>query len=267
MRNRLTSAGALSYLLPMSNMKEFVKTIQSEFPDDRLTFQKGIPTFHPENAAEAASLMKLARKISQPLFISGFCNNIEPAGEKYTGSVVIKTDRLNFLAEISEKDLFVTVGAGYPLPEINRNLVSRKLMLPHSNLPYAGSVGGAVGVGLAAELHGQPLPISRYLLRAEIVTADGEIINPGSVCFKSVSGYDIVKLFAGSWGLLGLIVTATFRVMPTTANDDYAPACQKEIDRDNFLSGLSQSSNEADVIYSQKIKARFDPDNILPIVQ
>ncbi|HOP05819.1 MAG TPA: FAD-binding oxidoreductase [candidate division Zixibacteria bacterium] len=250
----------------MSKLNEFVEMVRSVFPDDRITWQKSVPTFHPESADEAAALIKLAGQHSQPLFISGFCNNIEPSGESFREVMAIKTDRLNTVGEINENDLYITIGAGYPLREINRCLITKRLMLPHSNLPYVGSVGGAVAVGLKASLHEQPLPLSRYLLKAQIVTAAGEIIKPGSVCFKSVSGYDIVKIFAGSWGLLGLIVSATFRVMPTTAADDYAPARQLPVDRQNFLSGLSESSNEADVVYSRKIKAKFDPATILPIL-
>jgi len=250
----------------MPNLREFVKKIRDQYPDDRVTYQKQIPTFHPQTIDEAASFMKLANDSSQPLFISGFCNNIDPVGEKFAEIVTVKTDRLNYLVEVNTRDLYVKAGAGYPLREINRNLAVENLMLPHSDLPYVGSVGGSVAVGLRAEIHDQDFPLSRYLLTAEIVTPTGEVITPGSVCFKSVSGYDIVKVFAGSWGLLGLLVTASFRVMPTTAADDYASARQQGIDRANFLGGLSESSNEADVVYSRKIKDKFDPNGILPII-
>jgi len=81
-----------------------------------------------------------------------------------------------------------------------------------------------------------------------------------------VSGYDIVKIYAPSWGLLGLIVSATFRVMPATAIDEYASMKMNAICRQRFLDGLDESSQDADVIYSRKIKAKFDPKLILPIV-
>ena len=46
----------------MSKAEQFISVISSQFPDDRLTYQKGIPTFHPESSDEAANLFKLANK-------------------------------------------------------------------------------------------------------------------------------------------------------------------------------------------------------------
>ena len=244
----------------------FIAAVRQEFPDDRLTYQNRIATFHPDNADEAAELMKLANKIGQKLFITGFGNNISVSGDMFDNIVVVKTDRLNNLIEISSKDLYVTVGAGYPLNEINQQLKANNLFLPHSSLPYPGSVGGAVATGLRAEHNSHDLPLKRYFLQASIVTPEGAITKPGSICFKSVSGYDVVKIFAGSWGLLGLIISATFRVIPDTAAEEFAGMRMKEIDRDNFIAGLDPTSDDVDIVYSRKIKQKYDPGNILPIV-
>jgi glycolate oxidase len=241
-----------------------VQIILAEFPADRLTYQKAIPTFHPEQAEEAAKFFKLANQHNQQIYITGFGNNIDPVGESFANLVVIRTDRLNQLLNVVPDDYYIVAGGGYPLREINLRLKRMNLYLPHAALPYVGSVGGAVAVGLTGGLHNQDVPIKKYLIQAEIVTPTGDIITPGSICFKSVSGYDIVKLFAGSWGLLGLIVTATFRVMPLTGADDFQTMSQQAVDRGTFLSGLEESSNEADVIYSRKIKKKLDPQNILP---
>ena len=147
---------------------------------------------------------------------------------------------------------------------MSRHLKRHDHDLPHSALPYVGSVGGALAVNLRGELHGHDVPLKKYFIKAEIVTPTGEIITPGSSCFKSVSGYDIVKMFAGSWGLLGMIVRATFRVMPLSGADDFASLTQAEVDRESMLDALAASNNATDAVYSRKIKAKFDPANILP---
>lgn len=250
----------------MDQMNQFVSLLRDEFPENRLTYQKLIPTFHPESAEEAARFVTLANKHKQGLFIAGFGNNIEPAGQPFEGLVAIKTDRLNQMIEINTKDLYVTTGSGYPLREINRHLANHNLFVPHAELPYVGSVGGAVAVGLSARMHDHDVPLSRYFLKAEIVTPEGEIITPGSICFKSVSGYDIVKIYAGSWGLLGFIVSASFRVMPDTARDDYTAMRQKPVDRTGLIAALDEDSTDPDAVYSRKIKNKFDPNNILPII-
>ena len=250
----------------MSRLETFLHTIKTEFPDDRLTYQKRLPTFHPESADEAARLFKMAVSDGQRLYITGFGNNIDPVGERFRDLVIVRTDRLNDIQEISEADLYVRVGAGYPLRELPVELGPRKLFMPHASLPYVGSSGGAVAVNLTAELDSHNLPIKKYFIQSEVVTPLGEIVRPGSVCFKSVSGYDIVKIFASSWGLLGLIISVTFRVMPESAAGEFAALKMKPVDRRHFLSGLDHANSDTDAVYSLKIKAKFDPHGILPIV-
>ena len=251
----------------MVRIDSFIEVLKKQFPDDRLTYQKGIPTFHPENATEGAKLFKLANNNRQCLFITGFGNNIDPIGVPFDRIVCVGTDRLNKLHEINEADYFVEVGGGYPLMELNLALKEHSLYLPHSSLPYVGSVGGGLAVGLSSEYHKVDFPLKKYFIRAEIVTPTGEIIRPGSVCFKSVSGYDVTRLFAGSWGLLGLIVSATFRVMPSSAEAEYTVMKQKGVDRRPLLDGLTESNEESDAVYSRKIKAKFDPNGVLPIIE
>ncbi len=250
----------------MVELSDVIAIIRSEFPDDRLTYQKAVPTFHPESAAEAAKLFKLANRYGQKIFITGFGNNIDPVGEPFVNMLSVRTDRLSTLLEVAPQDFFITVGSGYPLQQINLQLEGIKLCLPHSSLPYVGSVGGAIAVGLNAELDSQDLPLKKYFIKAEIVTPEGDVIRPGSACFKSVSGYDIVKIFFNSWGLLGLIVSATFRVMPTATAAGLSSMKMKAIDRDSFLIGLAENNPSADAVCSRKLKDKFDPHGILPIV-
>jgi FAD/FMN-containing dehydrogenase len=250
----------------MNERENFVSIIRSEFANDRLTDEKGVSTFHPVSAEEAARLFKLANRYRQKMFITGFGHNIRPVGKPFINMMLVKTDRLNAIREIAPQDYYVTVESGYPFREINQHLAETELFLPHALLPYGGSVGGAVAAGLSAQLNGQDLPLKKFFIKAEVVTPEGDIINPGSICFKSVSGYDVVKIFSNSWGLLGLIVSATFRVMPGSAQAELSPMKMKPIDRENFLAGLAESSTGADAIYSRQIKTKFDPHGILPIV-
>ncbi|MFH1372480.1 MAG: FAD-binding oxidoreductase [bacterium] len=250
----------------MSRSDEFLGAVRSEFPGDRVTFQKGVPAFHPETAEEAAGLFKLANQHQQKVFISGFGNNISPTGPAFDEIITIQSDRLNTLLEVAAQNYYITVGGGYPLREINRQLAPLKLALPHSNLPCVSSVGGAIAVGLSADLHGRDLPLKKYFIKAEIVTPEGDIIKPGSTCFKSVSGYDIIRIFSGSWGVLGMIVSATFRVMPESGLTELSSMRMKAVSREDFLNGLAQTNTSVDAVYSRKVKDKFDPNGVLPIV-
>jgi len=248
------------------NMKEFLKILSDEFPDDRVTSQKKVPTFHPETAAEAARLFTLANEYKWKLFIAGFGNNIVPAGEKFKNILVVKSDRLNKLIEIVPQDYFFSVGAGYPLREINKQLKQYDLFLPHSDLPYVGSVGGALASGLSAKQDLHLLPLGRYFIKAEIVTPEGKIIRPGSACFKSVSGFDIVKIYSPSWGLLGKIITATFRALPLSIRNEFENIVMQPIDYKKFADTYLNPGDNQSAIYSIKIKDKFDPNGVLPLI-
>ena len=250
----------------MFPLQEFIEIVKAEFPADRLTYQKAIATFHPENAGEAASLVRLANKYQAKLFITGFGNNIDPIGEPFTNMMTIRTDRLNRLMAVAPDDLYIEVGAGYPMRELNRVLAANNLFFPLAELSYVGSVGGAIAANLTADLNGHDLPMKKYVVKAEVVTPEGKVITPGSVCFKSVSGYDIVKIYSPSWGLLGLVVRAFLRVLPDTARHEYESLRMQALDRTAFLAGLEANNSEADSLYSKKIKAKFDPNTVFPIV-
>jgi FAD/FMN-containing dehydrogenase len=243
----------------------FLDIVKNEFPEDRLTWQKGIPTFHPETSAEAGQLFERANAEGQSLYINGFGNIIEPEGRDFGNILVVKSDRLNFVTRVVPGDYYVTVGSGYPLNELNSVLAKDNLFLPHSNLPYVGSVGGALATGLTADYSGVDLPISKYFIAAEIVDPQGKIIKPGSVCFKSVSGLDIVRIFSPSWGILGMIIAATFRVMPISELPEYENIRMRSIEHDKFVSTYRNPGDNDTAKYSIKIKEKFDPNGILPI--
>jgi glycolate oxidase len=245
--------------------ESFVEIIKSEYPEDRLSYAGNTPVFHPQTAEEAARLFRLANRHRQRLAVVGSGSNgvLNVSGAEV---LLVKTARLNRIELIAPQDFYVTVGAGFLLRELNRHLADDNLYLPHSALDYRGTVGGAIAVGLTAETNGRELPLKKYFIKGEIVTPEGDIITPGSICFKSVSGYDIVKIFYNSWGLLGLIASATFRVMPKAAEAEHRSMTLKPVSREHFLAGLDESNTSTDAVYSRKIKAKFDPNNVLPIV-
>ncbi len=248
------------------NTKQFLKKLSDSFPDDRITSQKKVPTFHPESPVEAAQLFELANENGHKLFIAGFGNNIIPVGAKFASVLAVQSDRLNRMIEIVPQDYYFRVGAGYPLREINKQLKELGLFLPHADLPYVGSVGGAIAVGLSARQDKHLLPIGRYFIQAEIVTPEGNIIRPGSACFKSVSGFDIVKIYSPSWGILGMIITVTFRALPLTMKNEFENLVMQPIEYENFADLYSNPGNNQSAIYSKKIKEKFDPNGVLPLM-
>lgn len=250
----------------MVRVRNQIEQISAVLPDDRLTWQKAVATLHPETVEETKAVFKAANRLNQRLYITGFGNNISPEGDSFSELLAVKTDRLNNIIEVNRDDFYITVGAGYPLREINKALKKYDLWLPHSALPYVGSCAGAVAVGLSANYEGHDFPLKKYFIKAEIITPEGDIIKPGSNCFKSVSGYDIVRIYSGSWGLLGFLQSLTFRVMPISGESDYSTISQKNISRKAIEDVFLSNNDSTDAVYCRKIKDKFDPNKILPLI-
>ncbi|NMC45014.1 MAG: FAD-binding oxidoreductase, partial [candidate division Zixibacteria bacterium] len=220
---------------------------------------------HPESAEEAADIVIQAGRYGQRLFISGFSNTIDPSGESFADLLVLKTDRLNAILDINRRDFHVTVGAGFPVTEINRPLAAEGLWFPFGDTQYPGSFGGALAAGLKGHDGVHVVPFSRHLLSITAVLADGSIVHPGSLTFKSVSGYDISRLFYNSWGYLGMVIELSFRVLPLSEKQpESSPLTLIPPDHDAFVEQMSGREPSAELY--RTIKNRFDSRGLLPLI-
>jgi glycolate oxidase FAD binding subunit len=81
-------------------------------------------------------------------------------------------------------------------------------------LPEQATIGGIVAANLNGPVRLSQGTIRDFLLGLKVVQADGTIIKGGGRVVKNVAGYDLPKLYCGSFGTLGVIVEATFKVRP-----------------------------------------------------
>jgi glycolate oxidase FAD binding subunit len=77
-----------------------------------------------------------------------------------------------------------------------------------------GSIGGLVARGLAGGLRQRYLGVRDQLIGIGLLRADGTAARAGGKVVKNVAGYDLMRLFTGSWGSLGLITELTLRTFP-----------------------------------------------------
>jgi glycolate oxidase FAD binding subunit len=115
-------------------------------------------------------------------------------------------------------DMTVTVQAGMSLSELQRVLAPSGQELPLDG-PYAArtTVGGLIASSLGGPRRFGRGAVRDALLGVTIVGRHGEVFRGGGRVVKNVAGYDLCKLYAGSWGWLGAIVEATFRIAPRPA--------------------------------------------------
>jgi glycolate oxidase FAD binding subunit len=136
---------------------------------------------------------------------------------------LVSTAGFNGVIDYDPAELVLTVGAGTPLAQIQALVASENQMLafdPFDHGPLFGRPAGAATIAgvVAAGVSGSrrlALGAARdHLLGFEAVSGRGERFIGGAKVVKNVTGYDLPKVMAGSWGRLGMITQLTLKVLP-----------------------------------------------------
>jgi len=128
--------------------------------------------------------------------------------------VILSLKHMNHLLELDAPNLSVRVEAGTNHAELQRELARHGLYFP---LEPADMESATIGGSLATNSSGPgrlAYGTARDLvLGVTVVTPLGEVIRAGGKTMKNVAGYDMRKLFLGSWGTLGIITEAILRLL------------------------------------------------------
>jgi D-lactate dehydrogenase (cytochrome) len=179
--------------------------------------QRGAPEARPAMLAEPVNAEQAAEAI-RGWTAEGKTIRIAGGGTKSKGlppaEATLRTSGLCGLHDYALKDLFVTVGAGTPLDQLQAELARDKMWVPLVS-PWPGStVGGIVSASFNAPLRMRYGNIRDVVLAASVALADGRPIRAGRPVVKNVAGYDVAKLFVGSYGSLGLLTDVSLKLAP-----------------------------------------------------
>jgi FAD/FMN-containing dehydrogenase len=133
-------------------------------------------------------------------------------------NIVLSTQRLNRIIEHEPADLVAIAEAGVTLRDFNEALSQKGQWLPldpPEDVDTArATLGGVVATGQGgAQQFGYGAP-RRHVIGMKVVLADGSLIKVGGRVVKNVAGYDLCKLFTGSYGTLGVMVEVNFKLRP-----------------------------------------------------
>jgi glycolate oxidase FAD binding subunit len=129
--------------------------------------------------------------------------------------VALSTRRLNRILAHEAADMTVTVEAGATLAEVNATLRPARQRLPLDPPdPEHTSIGALIATDASGPLRLSQGKVRDLLIGVKVVLADGTLVKGGGRVVKNVAGYDLMKLFTGSFGTLGTVVEATFKVRP-----------------------------------------------------
>jgi glycolate oxidase len=159
--------------------------------------------------------LKLANEHRIPVIPRGAGTGLSGMAVPAEGGIVLDMSRMNGILEIRVEDRLAVVQPGVVYQDLQNALLPHGFLFPPD--PASASVatiGGNVSTN-AGGLKGAKYGTTKdYVLGLEAVLADGSILRTGSRCIKSVSGYDLTKLFVGSEGTLGVITEITLKIHP-----------------------------------------------------
>jgi glycolate oxidase len=172
----------------------------------------------PTSTGQISEIMKLANENRIPVTPRGAGTNISGGSVPIQGGIVLCTTRMNRVLDINKANLTATVEPGVVLQDFNTLLAKENLFYPPDPQSFLTCTMG----GTIAENSGGPLCIKygvtkHYVLGLEVVLPDGYIMNIGGSTVKNRTGYDLVPLFTGSEGTLGIITKITLRLIPKPA--------------------------------------------------
>jgi glycolate oxidase FAD binding subunit len=168
----------------------------------------------PASVDEISALLRAAEQLNLAVVPRGTGTKLAWGLPPHRCDLVVDMLRLNRVLEHEAGDLVVRVQAGIAISELARVLGAAGQQL---SLDGQGTVGGVLATGLAGPRrlrYGTPRDLA---IGITVVRADGVVAHSGGKVVKNVAGYDLGKLFAGSYGTLGIIAEAAFRLHPVPA--------------------------------------------------
>jgi glycolate oxidase FAD binding subunit len=204
--------------------------VRAAGPDDAVAGV--VPRFvaRPGDVTEAAAVLRAAAAEGLTAVPRGAGTRLAWGSTPARCDLVVDTRGLNRVLEHAAGDLVVRVQAGVGMDQLAQVLAAagQRLALdppppahppgplhsPFTGNGTPGTVGGVLATGVAGPLrlrYGTPRDLA---IGITVVRADGTVASSGGKVVKNVAGYDLGKLFAGSYGTLGLIVEAAFRLHP-----------------------------------------------------
>ncbi len=170
---------------------------------------------YPHSQAELAAIITTANHHKWRVLTCGSGSKINWGGLAKNIDIVVSTELINQLIEHAVGDLTVTVEAGMKFAQIQEILANHNqfLALDPAFLDSA-TIGGMVATADTGSLRQRYGGVRDQLLGITFIRADGQIAKAGGRVVKNVAGYDLMKLFTGAYGTLGIISQVTFRVYP-----------------------------------------------------
>lgn len=178
-------------------------------------------TLRVRDAKDVEEVVRAAIANEQPLEIIGHGSK-RSIGHAMATNAVLDVSALNAVTSYEPNELIVTLQAGAPLGDVQSLIDAKNQQFafepmntaPLLGTPMSGTIGGMIAAGLAGPRRIRAGGARDHLLGAHAVSGFGDSFKTGGKVVKNVTGYDLMKLMAGSWGTLAIFTELTIKVLP-----------------------------------------------------
>ncbi len=171
----------------------------------------------PGSVQEAAGVLRLAQQHGLAVAPRGGGTKMGRGNIPRRVDLLLSTARLDRVLEHAAGDLVVRVEAGARLTEVQQVLIQASQWLALDPLEDEATIGGIIAANASGPHRLRYGTVRDLLIGITYLLPDGTLARAGGKVVKNVAGYDLCKLFTGSFGTLGLIVEAIFRLHPLPA--------------------------------------------------
>lgn len=190
----------------------------------------------PESIEQLSACLAAAAKAEARVVAVGCATQLDFGRPPLAYDVALATDGLNRVIAHEAADLTVTVEAGITLAALNAQLAAHQQYLaldpPHPESATIGAILATDSCGPSRYSQGKARDL---LIGVTAGRSDGKIVKGGGRVVKNVAGYDLMKVFIGSHGTLGVITSASFKLKPlpthramvVVSSDDFADSLSR----------------------------------------
>ncbi len=199
----------------------------------------------PHNVDELSEMLRVAHDERWRVVPAGAGTWLEMGNRPTQFHLIVSTLKLDRVVEYEPADLTATLQAGCPLAAFNARAADHRQFIPLDPFGAARStIGGVIATASAGPLrcaYGTPRD---WLIGLTVVHADGKLTKAGGKVVKNVAGYDLCKLYTGSYGTLAVIAELSFKLRALPASEQTLVFYGGHAD----LCGLAARISDSDVL-------------------
>ncbi len=204
--------------IPLDDLRDVVgKTnVREATPEDSVDDVAASYVIEPGSTEEISGVMKLAARENLAVAPRGSGTKMHVGDPPAALDLIVGTARMNEVIEHVPGDQIVRLQSGVKLSTVldQAGGSDQLLALDPPETEAGATIGGVIASNSAGPLRLRYGTVRDLIIGVTVVLHDGTVAKAGGKVVKNVAGYDLSKLFTGSFGTLGIIATANFRLHP-----------------------------------------------------